>query len=84
MLAGLVFLLALNGAETPPAPSPPSKPKLICRVDEQELGSHIRPGRRCKTAEEWQVEDAKKDQIPPTMRVTAGQGDGAPHPTRPQ
>ena len=86
MSLGLVVTLVFAAASADPAPvvTPPAKPKLICRTDEQELGSHIRPGRRCKTAEEWAAEDAKKDQIPPSMRVTAGQGDGAPHPTRPQ
>jgi len=83
MLIGLALLLSQADPAIQVAP-PPAKPKLICRVDEQDLGSHIRPGRRCKTAEEWQIEDGKNDKIPPTMRVTAGQGDGAPHPTRPQ
>jgi hypothetical protein len=32
-------------------------------------------GRRCKTAEEWQVEDQRRDAKSPSMRVTEGQGD---------
>jgi hypothetical protein len=85
MLSGLISIaLAAAVADPAPAVTPPTKPKLICRDSEVELGSHIHGGRRCKTAEEWAIEDAKKDQIPATMRVTAGQGDGAPHSTRPQ
>ena len=62
----------------------PAKPKLICRESDQSLGSHIRSGRRCKTAEEWQQEDAKRDLVPPSLRVTEGQGDALTPKTRPQ
>jgi hypothetical protein len=86
VLASLAISLALAAAGSDPAPAvtPPSKPKLICRESEAELGSHIHRGRRCKTAEEWALEDANKEQIPATMRVTTSPGDGVPHPQRPQ
>ena len=82
MLASLVLVMALAAADPSIAP-PPAKPK-ICREDQRHLGSRIHSGRRCKTAEEWQREDAARDQIPPTLRVTEGQGDGLPRRPRPQ
>jgi hypothetical protein len=82
MLASLAVLLLV--ADPALAPATVQKPKLICRESEQELGSHIRTGRRCKTAEEWRQEDLRRDQISPTMRVTAGQGDALTPKTRPQ
>ena len=82
MLASLVLVMAL-GASDPSITPPPAKPK-ICREDQRHLGSRIHTGRRCKSAEEWQREDAARDQIPPTLRVTKGQGDGLPRRPRPQ
>jgi len=63
-----------------PQPAPPPKPMLICRQSEREVGSHIHPSRRCKTAEEWAVEDARRDGKPASLTVTEGQGinTGAP------
>jgi hypothetical protein len=83
MLASLALILMVGGTDTQPS-TPPAKPKLICRESEQELGSHIRSGRRCKTAEEWQIEDQRRDVKPPSMRVTEGQGDALTPKTRPQ
>ena len=57
-----------------------SKPKLVCREAEGHLGTRVRTARRCLTAEEWQQEDAERERVPVTLRVTAGQGDT---PTRP-
>ena len=74
-LLGLVFV----AADAPPAQTP-SKPKLICREAEGHLGSHVRTARRCLSTEEWQQEDAERERVPVTLRVTAGQGDT---PTRP-
>jgi hypothetical protein len=68
-LAVILLLLALQAAQ------PAEKPTLICRESAQETGSHIRTGRRCKTQEEWQREDARRGEIPATLRVTEGQGD---------
>ena len=51
------------------------KSKMVCRETEQETGTHIRTGRRCKTDEDWQREDAQKRSNPATMRITQGQGD---------
>jgi hypothetical protein len=82
----LALLLAALAADSPQAAAPtqPEKPQLICRQGEQLVGSHIRTGRRCKTAVEWQEEDAKLDGPVPTLRVTGEQNDGHPLPQRPQ
>ena len=83
-----IIALALAFAEVadvqPITVTTPEKPKLMCRESDQTLGSHIRSGRRCKTAEEWQQEDAKRDLVPPSLRVTEGQGDALTPKTRPQ
>jgi len=82
MLSTFALMLALATAEQQSS-EPPPKPKLICRGDEQELGSHIHKGRRCKTAEQWQQEDARRNQTPVTLHVGPAQGDGLPSPPRP-
>ena len=82
MFAGLA-LIALLSAQQQPAVAPPQRPKLICRESQQQVGSHIRTGRRCKSAEEWQREDSADDRLPLTLRVVPGQGDGVPKPQRP-
>ena len=82
MLTSLVILLAVQA--TAPPPPPPEKPKLICRQDELPVGTHIHTGRRCKTAEQWRDEDLRRNQMPTTLQVVPGQGDGVPHPQRPQ
>jgi hypothetical protein len=78
MVMALLGLL-LVAAEAAPAQTSP-KPKLICREAEGHLGSHVRTARRCLSPEEWQQEDAERERVPVTLRVTAGQGDT---PTRP-
>jgi hypothetical protein len=74
----MLLAIALASAAPQPAQPPAEKPPLICRESENLTGSHIRTGRRCKTAEEWQVEDARRDRAPPSLRVTEGQMDGRP------
>ena len=73
----LALLLAALASDNPQATAAtqPEKPQLVCRKGEQLVGTHIRTGRRCKTAAEWQEEDAKLDGPVPTLRVTAGQSD---------
>jgi hypothetical protein len=66
---------------TPPAAP---KPKLVCREGESQLGSHVHTPRRCLTEEQWQEEDARRDRVPLTLRVTAGQGDAAQPTRKPQ
>ena len=84
MLALVAMLSALLATEPQSAQPPqPAKPKLICRSGEQELGSHIHTGRTCKTAEQWQDADMRRDQRPATLKVVPGQGDGVPRPERP-
>ena len=77
MLASLALMMALAQPQLPAVPVlPPPKPKLICRADEQQVGSHIHTGRRCKTEEEWRIEDGRLDpRSSPSMRVTDGQSD---------
>jgi hypothetical protein len=81
----LALLAILVAVEAPapaagPAPNPPLKPMLICRAPERMVGSRIRRGATCKTAEEWALEDARRDRKPADMRVTEGQqiNTGAP------
>jgi len=84
MLTLLAMLFASTPAEAPASrPTEPAKPRLICRQGEQELGSHIHTSRTCRTAEQWQEEDARRDQRPATYKVVPGQGDGVPRPQRP-
>jgi hypothetical protein len=79
----MLLAVALASANPQPAPPPAEKPALICRESENLTGSHIRTGRRCKTAEQWQMEDARRDRVPPSLRVTEGQMDGHPPPAQP-
>ena len=76
-----LLALLLLAAEPVAQPADPPKLKLVCRDSERRLGSHVRTGRRCKTPEQWAQEDAERDRVPVTLRVTAGQGDPA-QPTR--
>ena len=77
-----LFVLLLASADPSAAQSPPTKPQLICREAEGHLGSHVRTSRRCLTAQQWQQEDAERDRVPVTLRVTAGQGDTPTRPTQ--
>ena len=80
----MIGLLALFAASEPAAaPAQPAKPVRICREGEKQLGSHMHASRRCLTAEQWQVEDARRDRIPITARVTADPDDAARAATRP-
>jgi hypothetical protein len=78
----LTLLILASAAE--PSPTPPPKPPLICRQGEREVGSHIRTGRTCLTAEEWARKDADRENKPANMRITEGQSTptglpGSPH-----
>ena len=82
-LAVLIIALAAAPAADPAA-GPPPKPMLICRASEREVGSRIRKGRKCKTADEWALDDARRDRRPADLRVTEGQSastrlPGSPH-----
>jgi hypothetical protein len=79
MTVAVLALALLSGTlQGTSPPTAPGKPRLICREDQQLTGSHIREGRRCKTADQWLLEDQDLDRIPPTMRITKGQEDGRP------
>lgn len=80
----LALLLIAAEPATPPVTPPKPKPKLICRESEAHLGTRMRTGRECKTAEQWQQEDAERNRIPVTLRVTPGQGDGVQPTQSPQ
>ena len=81
----LAFLLvASNPSAVAEAPKAAAKPERICRDSEVSLGSHMRTGRRCMTAEEWLQEDFRKGHTPVNMTITGEQGDGQPRQTRPQ
>jgi hypothetical protein len=75
MLASLALMFALGMAEPDGARPTPGRPSKTCRESEVQTGSHIRSGRRCKTAEEWAREDQEKGRLSPSARVTEGQGD---------
>lgn len=71
------LMLVWQAAPSAVAPVPSAeKPKLICREGEPETGSHIRAGSRCMTQAEWQaVDDRAQNRVPPSARITKGQGD---------
>jgi hypothetical protein len=84
MILGILALLAASDVPpaTPPAPKP--KPKLVCREGgDAQVGSHMRTNRRCLTEEQWQQEDARRDAIPLTARVSADSDDAARDAKRP-
>ena len=74
---GPALLALLLSAQTasPTEPVPPPKPMLICRKVEQQTGSHIRTGRKCKSQEEWAREDTERERMSASTRITEGQGD---------
>jgi hypothetical protein len=61
-------------AAAPPAPA--EKQRRICRGGERQLGSHVRTERRCRTAEQWRLEDERGANRPVSLQVTPGQNDG--------
>ena len=67
--------LVLVAQAAAPSTPPPEKPMLICRKVEQDTGSHIRKGRRCKTQDDWAREDEEKTRRSASTQITEGQGD---------
>ena len=80
----LMFIaMGLSAGDPQPAPQQDQeKPKLICRDGTQELGSHMRIPRRCKTEEQWKIEDDSKSGLPVSARVVGPVPDQPVH--RPQ
>jgi hypothetical protein len=78
--AGLTVTAAFASEE---APAAANDSRRICRDSGRQLGSHIRATRRCRTAEQWRLEDEEKAQMPASLQVTQGQSDGRP-PRQPQ
>jgi hypothetical protein len=78
--AGLMVTAALAAADSPPKGE---EGRRICRDSGRQLGSHVRAARRCRTAEQWRLEDEQKAQMPASLQVTQGQNDGRP-PRQPQ
>jgi hypothetical protein len=79
-LAALFAAAALAEAPAPPAST---EQRLICRGGERQLSSRIRTMRRCRTAEQWQAQDASKARLPVSLQTTQGQNDGRA-PTQPR
>lgn len=75
---GLLALAAIltSAALAADPPAPVEKQRRICRGGERQLGSHVRTERRCRTAEEWRLEDETKANMPVSLQVTQGQNDG--------
>ena len=71
-----LIVSAAFASDDPAARSADSR--RICRDSGRQLGSHIRTARRCRTAEQWRLEDEAKAQAPASLRVTEGQNDGQP------
>ena len=82
-MIGILALLVLQTAAQAAPPSAIEKPKLICRADDQMVGTRIHSGRRCKTAEEWQQEDSRRSQIPTTLRIMPTDGGAIQPPQHP-
>jgi hypothetical protein len=57
-------------------PADPPKQRQVCRTPAKQLGSRIRPQRRCRTVEQWQAEEEGKSGLPLGAQVTEGQNDG--------
>jgi hypothetical protein len=74
MLAALAATLSAPAFAVPPAAQP--EQRLVCRGGERQLSSRIRTARRCRTAEQWQIEDEAANRLPPSLQVTQGQNDG--------
>lgn len=73
MIIALLMAVAAQAPQAALPPPKPPKPQRICRENEARTGSHIRSSRTCKTAEQWQMDDAARDRIPPSMRIKTEQ-----------
>lgn len=73
LVAGLLGGAALA---TPQPPAETPKAERICRGGTRQLGSHTLTPRRCRTAEQWRMEDEERDQAASNLRLTEGQNDG--------
>jgi hypothetical protein len=73
---GTLIAASAFAADDPATKSTDSR--RICRDSGRQIGSHIRTARRCRTAEQWRLEDEAKAQAPASLRVTEGQNDGQP------
>ena len=79
-----LFALALAAAAADAPPTAEPKPILVCRASERQVGSRIRKGRKCKTAEDWALDDAARDRRPADLRVTEGQATPTGRPDSPK
>ena len=86
----MLAMFALALIQVTPMPGPvtvvaPAKLKLICREGDQQLGTHMHAERVCKTAEQWDSEqaDAQRRLAPPSLTIHKDQLEGAPN-TQPQ
>lgn len=76
ILVALAMTLSATGAPAADPPAPTGEQRLICRGATARLGSRVRTQRRCRTAEQWQLEDEEKARLPISLQVTPGQNDG--------
>lgn len=80
ILVALAVTVSAAGAVAPDPPAPTEKQSLICRGATARLGSRVRTQRRCRTAEQWQLEDEEKARLPISLQITPGQNDGRQSP----
>ena len=73
-LAALAAALSSTALAERPASEP--EQRLVCRGGERQLSSRIRTARRCRTPEQWRLEDEAANRLPPSLQVTQGQNDG--------
>ncbi len=71
MLISMLLTVAAQAAPVPPAaqPAPAPSSTRICRATQAPTGSHMRVGKKCRTAEQWAEEDRRKTLVPPSMQV---------------
>jgi len=75
-IAALSAALAVTAALATDPPASTEKERLICRRTAKTIGSHIRAPRRCRTAAQWQQEEAESAPVPISLQVTQGRNDG--------
>jgi hypothetical protein len=80
--AAFTAALSLAGIAAAEPAAPADGPKLICKGGQKVIGSRMRTPRRCRTEEEWRVDEEKASRLPETLRVGAAKDEGAPRPQR--
>lgn len=68
ILAALALVLPATASLAGRLPEPPKDLK-ICRTPATSLGTRIRKGTRCRTAQQWHDEEAAQVNVPASLRV---------------